>query len=216
MPSISILGTGSVGQTLALGFLRGGFAVTFGTGHPDKTIEWQDPVLASLPALSYADAAKISEMVVFCMKGKVAESVAREVAPHIAGKVVIDTTNPIADAPPEKGVLKFFTYLDDSLMERLQRAAPQAKFVKAFNSVGALCMVHPDFGGLRPTMFICGDDEGAKKSVVEILDHFGWDAEDMGSALSARAIEPLAMLWCIPGFQKNDWTHAFKLLKPSL
>lgn len=213
--SISILGTGAVGQTLARGFRDAGYTVAFGTGHPDKPVDWHDPSLKDLPVLSFAKAATESDLIVFCMKGKVAEAVAREVAQSIAYKTVIDTTNPIADAPPERGVLRFFTYLDDSLMERLQRAAPQAKFVKAFNSVGALCMVKPDFGGQRPTMFICGDDEGAKKTVTEILGAFGWDAEDLGSSLSARAIEPLCMLWCIPGFQKNDWTHAFKLLRKS-
>jgi predicted dinucleotide-binding enzyme len=198
--TVSILGTGAVGQTLALGFKNAGYTVTFGTGHPDKTMEWQDPALKALPVLSYAEAAKESDLIVFCMKGKAAEAVAREVAQEIAYKTVIDTTNPIADAPPERAVLRFFTYLDDSLMERLQRAAPLAKFVKCFNSVGSVCMIKPDFGGTRPTMFICGEDEGAKKTVTGILDAFGWDTEDMGGMLSARAIEPLCMLWCIPGF----------------
>jgi predicted dinucleotide-binding enzyme len=74
-------------------------------------------------------------------------------------------------------------------------------------------MVNPDFGGIRPTMFICGNDEAAKQEVSDILDQFGWDVEDMGGAQAARAVEPLCMLWCIPGFRKNQWGHAFKLLK---
>jgi hypothetical protein len=131
----------------------------------------------------------------------------------IRGKTVIDTTNPIADAPPENGVLKFFTSLDRSLMEQLQSAFPDAHFVKAFNSVGNALMVNPEFGGTRPTMFICGNDAGAKREVGKILDLFGFEVEDMGGAQAARAIEPLCILWCIPGFLHNRWMHAFKLLK---
>jgi predicted dinucleotide-binding enzyme len=131
---------------------------------------------------------------------------------NLARKVVIDATNPIAEAPPVNGVLKFFTDLNESLMERLQRAFPQAHLVKAFSCVGNACMVNPQFRGGKPTMFICGNDEAAKKVVGEVLDQFGWEAADMGKAEAARAIEPLCMLWCIPGFLRNDWVHAFKLL----
>jgi 8-hydroxy-5-deazaflavin:NADPH oxidoreductase len=99
-------------------------------------------------------------------------------------------------------------------MERLQRIAPDAQFVKAFNSVGSGLMVNPDFGdGTKPTMFICGNNDDAKKKVRGILEKFGFETEDMGKAESARAIEPLCILWCIPGFISNEWAHAFKLLK---
>ena len=73
-------------------------------------------------------------------------------------------------------------------------------------------MVDPRFEGGTPTMFICGNDDGAKATVTEILDEFGWDTADMGAVEAARAIEPLCMLWCIPGFLRNEWTHAFALL----
>jgi predicted dinucleotide-binding enzyme len=110
-------------------------------------------------------------------------------------------------------VLKFFTNLDESLMERLQREFGNARFVKAFNSVGSARMVNPQFAGGKPTMFICGNDEAAKKTVGRLLEQFGWEAADMGKVQGARAIEPLCMLWCIPGFLRNEWTHAFKLLR---
>ena len=74
-------------------------------------------------------------------------------------------------------------------------------------------MVHPDFGGVRPTMFICGNDAAAKGTVTRILDEFGWETEDMGCVEAVPAIEPLRILWCIPGLLRNEWTHAFKLLK---
>ncbi len=111
------------------------------------------------------------------------------------------------------GVLRFFTTLDESLMERLQRLAPAARFVKAFSSVGNALMVNPQLAGGPPTMFICGNDAAAKAEVKGILDQFGWATEDMGGAEAARAIEPLCMLWCIPGFRQNRWRHAFKLLE---
>ena len=94
-----------------------------------------------------------------------------------------------------------------------QRAAPEAHFVKAFNSVGNGLMVHPQFEDGQPTMFICGQDAGAKAEVTALLDRFGWDVEDLGGAAAARAIEPLCMLWCIPGLRENRWNHAFKLLR---
>jgi 8-hydroxy-5-deazaflavin:NADPH oxidoreductase len=110
-------------------------------------------------------------------------------------------------------VLRFFTGLDESLMERLQKEFPEAHFVKAFNSVGNARMVNPEYALGKPTMFICGNDAAAKATVTRIVGEFGWEAEDMGGAEAARAIEPLCMLWCIPGFLRNQWTHAFKLLK---
>ena len=117
-----------------------------------------------------------------------------------------------APAPPVNGVLKFFTSLDESLMERLQTAYPSVRFVKAFSSVGNARMVNPVYAAGRPTMFICGNDAAAKQTVSGVLDQFGWESLDMGSVEAARAIEPLCILWCIPGFLRNEWTHAFKVL----
>lgn len=210
---IGIIGSGDVAKALARGFLEHGHDVTIGTRTTDKLGEWA----ARNPrgkVGNFADAARFGEVVVLAVKGTVAaEALAAAGGGSLDGKVVIDTTNPIADAPPEGGVLRFFTALDDSLMERLQRQFPRAKFVKAFNSVGNAFMVNPRFEGGPPTMFICGDDPAARQTVKKILDHFGWETCDMGGAAAARAIEPLCMLWCIPGFLRGEWSHAFKLLK---
>jgi predicted dinucleotide-binding enzyme len=163
---------------------------------------------------SLAEAAQFGNVVVLAVKGAASsEALHAAGSSNLAGKPVIDATNPIGDAPPRHGVLQFFTTLDESLMEQLQREFPDARFVKAFNSVGNARMVNPRFEGGKPTMFICGNDEGAKKTVATILDQFGWETADMGKVEAARAIEPLCMLWCIPGFLRNEWTHAFKLLK---
>jgi hypothetical protein len=208
---IGILGSGIVGQVLATGFLQHGHEVMVGTRAPAKLEDWlkQNPGGGTG---SFESTAQFAEVVVLAVKGTVAvDALAAAGAANLAGKTVIDATNPIADAPPVNGVLRFFTDLNLSLMERLQREFAGAKFVKAFNSVGSACMVNPRFKG-RPTMFICGNDDAAKKTVAGILDQFGWETADMGKAEAARAIEPLCMLWCIPGFLRNDWVHAFKLL----
>ena len=210
--NIGVIGSGDVGKTLASGFLKHGHGVVIGTRAPAKLADWARQNSKGRVA-GFADAAKFGEIVVLAVKGTVAADAVRAAGPgNLEGKVVIDAANPIADAPPEKGVLKFFTGHGDSLMERLQREFPAVRFVKAFNSVGAARMVDPSYREGRPTMFICGDDEAAKKSVSAVLGEFGWEAADMGSAEAARAIEPLCMLWCIPGFLRNEWTHAFKLL----
>ena len=209
---VGILGSGQVAQTLGTGFLAHGHEVTLGTRDASKLEEWAAQNPGSRVG-SFPDAASFGEVVVLAAKGSAAVDVLRAADPaNLAGKPVLDATNPIAEAPPANGVLSFFTDLDDSLMERLQRELPDAKFVKAFNSVGSTRMVDPDFAAGRPTMFICGNDEPAKATATEILDQFGWDVADMGTAEAARAIEPLCILWCIPGFLRNEWTHAFALL----
>ena len=210
---IGILGSGDVGRTLAGGFHKYGHDVVIGTRLPAKLAEWQHEH-PGICVASPAEAAAFAELGVLAVKGAAAVDAlqAAAAAKNLAGKPVIDATNPIADGPPVNGVLRFFTSLDDSLLERLQREFPAIRFVKAFNSVGHACMVDPGFAGGKPTMFICGNDDGAKRAVAAVLDEFGWDVADMGRAEAARAIEPLCMLWCIPGFLRNDWRHAFKLL----
>jgi len=210
---VGILGSGDVAKALAVGFLKHGHNVVMGTRDPAKLADWLTQQRGAR-ASSFAEAAKFGEVVVLAVKGTVAlEALRAAGASNLAGKPVIDATNPIADAPPVNGVLKFFTNLDESLMERLQREFPDARFVKAFNSVGNPLMVNPQFKEGKPTMFICGNDEAAKQTVRRILDQFGWETADMGKAEAARAIEPLCMLWLIPGFLRNEWSHAFKLLR---
>lgn len=201
-----------VGQVLANGFLKHGFDVMLGTRSPEKMGEWKQKNGCKVGR--FDEAAAFGGIIVIATKGIVAENAVRLADPaNMSGKTVIDVTNPIDDQkPPTNGVLHYFTSLEESLMERLQKAAPSANFVKAFNSVGNAFMVNPDFGD-TPTMFICGNNDEAKKEVSEILSLFGWEAMDMGKAESARAIEPLCILWCIPGLTKNEWSHAFKLLK---
>jgi hypothetical protein len=211
---IGILGSGVVGQVLASGFIKHGYEAMIGTRSPEKLADWKSKAGKNGRVGSFADAAAFGDMLVLAAKGTTANDTLKLAgAANLKGKTIIDTTNPIADAPPENGVLKFFTSLDNSLMEQLQAAYPEAHFVKAFSIIGNALMVNPDLGGVKPTMFICGNDANAKKEVSKILDLFGHEVEDMGGVEAARAIEPLCILWCIPGFLKNDWVHAFKMLR---
>jgi len=210
---IGIIGSGDVAKSLGGGFVKHGHEVLLGTRDPAKLSAWaQEQPKARIG--TFAEAAKFAEVVVLAVKGTAAADALRLAGPaNFAGKPVLDTCNPIADAPPVNGVLSYFTTFGESLMERLQRDFSGAHFVKVFNSVGAACMIDPQFKGGKPTMFIAGNDAAAKRTTTAILTEFGWETEDLGGAEAARAIEPLCMLWCIPGFQKNDWVHAFKLLR---
>ena len=212
---IGVLGSGAVGTTLANGFLQHGYDVMRGSRELAKLAEWKQGAGSRASTGSFAEAAAFGEVVVLAVKGLAAESVIALAGPeNLAGKTVIDTTNPIAAAPPDQGVLHFFTTLEESLMERLQRQVPAAHFVKAFSCVGNGLMVDPQLPGGPPTMFLCGDDAGAKSEVVRILGQFGWEVSDLGGVKAARAIEPLCMLWCIPGMLGQGWMHAYKVLKP--
>ena len=212
---IGVIGSGIVGRVLATGFLNEGYEVMLGSRNPAKedVAKWKAQNPTGL-AGNFNDTAAFAEINVLAISGLVAVEAVEIAGIHnFSGKIVIDATNPISADPPINGVLRFFTDLNESLMEKLQKIAPDAKFVKAFNSVGNALMYKPDFNGEKPTMFICGNDINAKKTVEGILEKFGWETADMGLEEAARIIEPLAILWCIPGFINNQWHHALKLLK---
>lgn len=212
---IGIVGSGQVGRVLATGFLKEGHKVMLGTRNLSKeeVVNWQKDNTDGLLG-SFQETAQFGDIIVLAVSGlAVEDAISLAGNEHFFEKVVIDATNPIAAVPPDNGVLKFFTTLEVSLMERIQNILPAAKVVKAFSCVGNAHMYKPDFPGNIPSMFICGNDEGAKKIVTKILTSFGWETEDMGGMEAARAIEPLCILWCIPGFIRNEWKHAFKLLK---
>jgi len=187
--------------------------VMLGTSDSAKLTEWKEKGGERAHIGTFEEAAHFGNIIVLSVKGVHAcEAIEKAGPQNLLGKTVIDVTNPIAELPPEDGVLHLFTNSDESLMERLQLQFPGSHFVKAFSCVGSHLMVNPALTE-RPTMFICGTNENAKNEVKKILDMFGWDIADMGKVTAARAIEPLCMLWCIPGFLNNSWVHAFKLVR---
>lgn len=214
MKNIGVLGSGKVGEVLSDGFLRHGFAVMRGSREPGKLAAWKSAARGDAQVGSFAEAAAWADAIVLAVKGTGAEPAIQQAGvANLAGKLVIDTTNPIADAPPKNGALSYFTGANESLIGRLQVLAPEARFVKAWNSVGNAVMVNPSFA-TTPSMFICGADAGAKRQTAEILTRFGWEAIDIGGLEMGYAVEALAILWCAPGFLHNDWVHAFKYLRP--
>lgn len=212
MKTIGILGSGLVGQTLADGFLKYSHKVMIGTRDTSKLEEWKTKNGQNAHLGSTAETAKFGDIIVLATKGTAAKNVIASInSADLEGKTIIDATNPIADEAPEDGVLKFFT-TDKSLMEILQETAPKANFVKAFNTIGSGFMINPKFES-KPTMFIAGNNENSKKEAGEIIEQFGFEVEDMGTAKASNVLEQLCILWCIPGFRENRWNHAFKLMK---
>jgi len=212
---IGVIGSGPVGRVLANGFLQEGYEVMLGSRTPskDEVVKWKAENEKGLTG-NFEETAAFAELIVLAISGKATiNAIELSGKENFSGKIVMDATNPISDAPPVNAVLSFFTDLNQSFMEKLQALLPTAKFVKAFNSVGNALMYKPDLNGQVPTMFICGNDAAAKETVKDILQKFGWETEDMGMAEAARVIEPLCILWCIPGFLRNDWMHAFKILR---
>lgn len=217
---IGILGNGDVGRSLAHGFIAEGHQVMIGTRDQskEKLLVWLDQHKTALTG-SFAATAEFGKLLVLAVKGSAADELLEALDEKlISGKTIIDTTNPIVHADEgwpkiEGGVLEYFTPRDLSLMEILQKKFPDTNFVKAFNSVGNGLMYKPSFKEGKPTMFICGNNEASKAQVTEILESFGFDVADMGGDAVARPIEALCQLWCALGFNKGQWSHAFKLLR---
>jgi hypothetical protein len=211
---IGVLGTGVVGQTLGAGFAGLGHDVMMGSREPgsDKVKGWVEKTGPRASAGTFAETAVFGDILVLATLGSGTEA-ALGLAGHenLAGKIVIDTTNPLVFEPnalPALGVGH-----SDSGGEQVQRWIPKSRVVKAFNTVGAPHMVNPSFPGGPPDMFICGDDEGAKRAVTEICSAFGWSTIDVGGIEGSRLLEPMCVLWVVHGIRSGTWNHAFKLLK---
>ncbi|QIP15817.1 NAD(P)-binding domain-containing protein [Spirosoma aureum] len=212
---VGVIGSGTVGQSLAKAFVSEGHDVILGTRNPNKedivTLKNENP---SLTIDTPAQAAAFGEVVVLAVPGTAALESLQQAGPaNFEGKILIDVTNPLAAEAPVNGVPKLFTTSDESLLESIQKLLPTAKVVKALNNVGAFLMYKPTFQGGKGTVFIAGNDEEAKATVSEILESFGWEAENVGKAEAARAIEPLGQLYVARGMLNNDWAVSLKLVR---
>ena len=209
-----VIGSGHVGQALARGLKLHGYDVRIGTRTPGKLADFSSET--GIPEARFDEVAAWAEAVVLSVRGAAAlEALQIAGHAHLKGKPVLDTTNPLAHGEAVDGVIPSFTGPNESLMERLQAACPEAHFVKVFNSVSNQMMANaPVYASGKATMFYCGNDADAKAVVARLLDQFGWEGADMGRATAARLIEPLCQLWCLQGFISRRWDHAFKLLTP--
>ena len=214
--SVGVIGSGNVGRALARGFASRGHDVMIGSRTPDKPDlrEWLAGDGEGVRAGTFEEVARHGEIAVLATLGAAVEEAIAQAGPdNLAGKVLIDATNPLgfqADGPPT--LLRGHT---DSGGEHVQRLAPQARVVKAFNIVNFDYMVDPDLPGGPPDMFIAGNDDAAKATVTEVLDSFGWPAVDIGPIEGARQLESLCLLWVAIGVRRGSFDHAFKLLTGS-
>ena len=213
---IGILGSGAVGKALAIGFTAEGNEVMLGTRDPkaSKITEWLSGAGKGITAGTFGETAKFGEMIVLCPLYRAIDEVIELAGKkNFEGKIVIDTTNPIAEEPPVNGVLKYVKIAEGSAGEHIQSMLPNSHVVKTFNSIGSGYMYKPKFDDGQPTMFICGNNEEAKNEVTGILQNFGWDVMDSGGIEASNALEGLCIIWCARGFREGQWNHAFKLLK---
>ncbi len=213
---IGILGSGAVGKALAVGFASEGNEVMLGTRDPkaEKITGWLTKTGKGITAGTFEDTAKFGEIVVLCPLYRAIDDVINLAGKaNLEGKIIIDTTNPIAEEPPVNGVLKYVKVDEGSAGEHVQNMLPSSHVVKAFNSVGNAFMYKPNFDDGQPSMFICGNSDDAKKTVTGILETFGFDVVDSGGIEASNALEGLCIIWCARGFKEGQWGHAFKLLK---
>jgi predicted dinucleotide-binding enzyme len=198
---IAILGSGAVGQALARGYAEHGHEVRIGTRKKD---------VDGLQVGSPADVVGQAELVVLAVRGDAAVALVESLAGGLDGKVLVDATNPLDHST---GTPRLFVGHDDSLGEQVQRAAPGAGVVKAYNTVGNTLMVDPQLPGGPPTMLVGGNDPGAKDVVTQLLEDTGWDVADLGGIEASRYLEPLCMAWVMYGMRNGTWQHAFRLLR---
>jgi predicted dinucleotide-binding enzyme len=196
---IAVLGTGGVGRTIATKLVELGHEVTMGSRSTDSEDlrEWLGEAGEGADGAIFADAAAAAELIFNCTAGAASlEALAAAGAENLAGKILVDVSNPLdfnQGMPPTLTVCN-----DDSLGERIQAALPKTHVVKALNTVNARVMTDPGRLPGAHNVFVCGEDEGAKATVSELLQSFGWPAEsivDLGGIDAARGLEMYLPLW---------------------
>ena len=189
---IAVIGSGVVGRTLATAFRRLGHDVVVGTRNPEATGARDEWAGVDLPLSTLAEAGAGAELVVNATTGAASLEALEQV--DLAGKVLIDVSNPLDFS---RGFPPTLTVKDtDSLAEQIQRAHPEARVVKALNTVTAAVMVHPDSLPENSTIFVAGDDPLAREAVRELLSELGWiDVVEFPALEAARGLEMWLPLW---------------------
>jgi 8-hydroxy-5-deazaflavin:NADPH oxidoreductase len=205
---IAVIGIGHVGSALGTGWAKRGHQVTFGVRNP------ADPKVAAVlkqagtnaNAVSVAEAAAVSEVILFAAPWAATQAAIRE-AGDLTGKVVLDCSNPLK--PDLSGLELGHT---NSAGEQVARWAKGARVVKIFNTTGAGNMENAGYPGGAPAMFYCGDDAQAKTIAGALATELGFEAVDAGDLTVARVLEPLAMLWIQLAIKQGfGMNFAFKL-----
>lgn len=210
---IGIIGSGDVALTLGEGLVRAGNKVMIGTRNADKKElkGWRKKNDKHRSVGSTTEAAHFSEVCILAIAWHATEDVLAQIRPELAGKVVIDVTNPILfrdDGPP---VLSIGHTISGG--EMIQQSLPDSHVVKTLNFISYRNMVQPKFKNYDPVMFVCGNNQSAKYSAGQLLLDIGWvDIIDIGGIEKSRLLEPLSLLWIEYGIAKDTWEHAFAVL----
>ena len=207
---IGVLGSGDVGKVLAAGFVGLGHQTKIGSRDPQKLKDWAAATGELASTGTFEEAARFGDLIVLATLGTAAaEAIRLAGIENFESKVIIDATNPLDFSTGQPQLSVGHT---DSLGEQIQRMVPKARVVKAFNTVGNAHMVHPRFPGGPPDMFICGNDDEAKKIVSQICSQWGWGVIDIGGIEGSRYLEPMCLVWVRHGMRSGGWNHAFKML----
>jgi NADPH-dependent F420 reductase len=207
--NIGVIGTGNVGGTLGSRWARNGHSVIFGSRRPesDDVKSVIDAAVKTARAADLQQAVQSSDVLLLATPWPATQQVVQGLT-GLRNKVLIDATNPIR---PDLSGLET---METSAAEQIAQWAPDAKVVKAFNTVGAGIMANPRFGSERAVLFYCGDDAEAKKVVKQLADELGFDAGDAGALNQARVLEPFAMLWVSLALKYGyGLEFAFKLIQ---
>lgn len=207
---VGILGSGDVGKSFAHAFGALGHEVTIGSRSPEKLSEFVSGEGDRVTSGTFEEAARAGDIIVLATHGVgTAEAIQLAGKQNFDHKVVIDATNPL---DMSGGAPKLSVGHTDSLGEQIQRLLPDARVVKAFNTVGNGLFFKPELPGGPPDMFLAGNDADAKKLVSQVCDAFGWGVIDLGGIEASRYLEPMCMTWVLHGVVSGSWTHAFKML----
>lgn len=201
---IAVLGTGRMGGALGARFAEIGFDVVYGSRNPAGAgiVELLQKTGRGASAMSYADAAAAADWVVVAVPYKALDDVLGDVGEHLGGKIVVDVSNALV--PGSDGLMQMAT--NDSAGERLQAAYPNARVVKAFNTVGFHVVANPAAAGGTVTIPLAGDDADAKSKLAEVIERFGFESIDVGPIRHAHALEAMTVLYLVPYLQgrRND------------
>jgi hypothetical protein len=208
---LAIIGAGNVGKALGLGWSRAGHQIVFGVRDATKPDIAEACAKSGAIAVSPVDAAADADVVVLSVPWRSTEAVIQSLGP-LAGKLVIDCTNPLA---MKDGALGLDRGYSTSGGEAVQGWLPQARVVKTLNQVGAELMADNAALVSRPVMFMAGDDSAAKATIAELLTDLGFEALDAGDITKSRLLEPLGMVWINQAlFRGLGRNWAFGALRP--
>ena len=206
---IAIIGAGNVGGGLARAAVQAGHDVVLTAAHPEKA-QAVAAEIGATAAESNTDAVQGAQLVILAVPGTEAPAIAAEIAPALAGAVVVDATNPLNA-----------TYSDLALegssgAEAVQQSAGGAPVVKAFNTVFASRYAAPTENGVPLQVLVAGDDVAAKQTVSELATSLGFAPVDAGGARQARALEEIAFLNITLNATNGwAWQSAFQLVGPT-